>query len=203
MPLISNVRQVDVSIHPYDFIFTGLACDIAGAVILAKGFMFKEARAAFYESRTVGGGNSHLLKSALLQRAEAQVGGLFLILGFVLQIWGNFHGGIAAIEYGWLNSITRMFAMLLCIAGLSFLCLHVALRWARATFYQIFFLNYKGEDMTIPEGDPTLFDRMAQLIDLKRRRKESNIDLLGRVNARRKVIGSKYAGKGQGLTREE
>lgn len=192
-----------MNIQPYDFIFVGLACDIVGAVILAKGFTLKEARAAFYESQTVFGANSHLLRSALLQRAEAQVGALFLILGFALQIWGNLHGGIAAIKPGWLNSFARMLAMLLCVAGLSFLCLHMALRLARAAFYEIFFRNYIGGKLTVPEGDPTWLDRMAQLVDLKRRRNEPDVDLLGRIETRRAVLGSRHAGKWPELTRDE
>ena len=192
-----------MNVQPYDIIFLGLACDIVGAVILAKGFMLKEARAAFYESQTVFGANSHLLKSALLQRAEAQIGALFLVLGFALQIWGNLHGGIAAIEPGWLNSTPRVLAMLFCVAGLSFLCLQVGLSRARAALYEIFFRNYKGGKLTVPEGDATWLDRMAQLVDLKRKPNEPDVDLLARVEARRTVLGSKHAGRWQALTREE
>jgi hypothetical protein len=87
-----------VMIHPYDLIFTGLVFDIAGALMLAKGFMFKNARVAFYESLVLFGGNSHSLKSAIFQRAEACVGGLFLALGFILQIWGNLEHSMSRIQ---------------------------------------------------------------------------------------------------------
>jgi hypothetical protein len=85
--------------------------DIVGAVILAKGFMFNEARSAFYESQTVSGANSHILKSALLQRAEAWVGALFLILGF-----GCRYGAISTTGYrrSSLAGSTQLHACSLC-----------------------------------------------------------------------------------------
>ena len=52
--------------HPYDIIFAGLALDIVGAVILAKGFILKIPQSAYYEALMIFGSNSHLLKSSIL-----------------------------------------------------------------------------------------------------------------------------------------
>ena len=99
--------------HPYDFIFAGLALDLVGAVVLAKGFMFKNPQVAHYESLAIVGSNPFLLKSSILQRGEACVGAALLVVGFLLQIWGNLHGGIAAAELGWVNSIDRMLLVMI------------------------------------------------------------------------------------------
>jgi len=52
--------------HPYDVIFTGLAADVVGSVVLAKSFMLKDPQDAYYEGLPVMGGNNTLLKGALL-----------------------------------------------------------------------------------------------------------------------------------------
>jgi hypothetical protein len=48
-----------------DWGLLGLALDISGAVVLAKGFILKSLWQAFYESRTMSGGNVFIVKSAL------------------------------------------------------------------------------------------------------------------------------------------
>lgn len=52
----------------------GLALDLVGTVVVAKGFMFKNPPAAHYESLMIVGSNPFLLKSSNLQRGEACVG---------------------------------------------------------------------------------------------------------------------------------
>lgn len=87
--------------HPYDIIFVGLSLDVVCAVVLAKSFMLKDAQDAYYEVLPTFGGNRALVKSAIVQRGEAWVGAGLLLSGFLLQIWGNLHGGIAASQAGW------------------------------------------------------------------------------------------------------
>jgi hypothetical protein len=186
-------------IHPYDLIFVGLALDIMGAIILAKGVMFKGVREAYFESRTVFGGNSHLLKSALLQRAEAKLGAVLLVSGFAFQVWGNLHGGIAASDAGWINSTPRVIVVVVASALVSVLLLRLFQWGARVAFYRVFFRNYKGETLTVPDGDRTWLDRNAYLLDLKRRANESDADLLARVEARRSRLGPRHRGQSVGF----
>lgn len=124
-------------IHPYDLIFSGMALDIVGAVILAKGFMFKNPEDAYRESQTMIGGNDPFLKSTLLQREEAGVGAFFLIAGLFLQICGNLHGGIAASEPGWINSPLRMIGVIFAVFIVGVCFLRLAKWQACATFSNI------------------------------------------------------------------
>jgi hypothetical protein len=179
-------------IHPYDWIFTGLVFDIAGAVILAKGFMFKKPKVAFYESRTMFGGNPHVLKSALLQRAEAWVGGAFLAFGFILQMWGNLDGGVTATDLGRVNSLGRVLALLIAVFVFAWISLRLTQYRARTVFYRIWFQDYTGKPLTVPPGDPTWLDRQAVLLDIPRQRQESDASLLTRVQAKHATLGAKY-----------
>jgi hypothetical protein len=182
--------------HPYDLILTGLAIDVTGAVVLAKGFMMKHPQAAYYEGLMILGGNNHLLKSAILQRAEAWVGGGLLIAGFVMQIWGNLRGGVSANELGWINSTPRMVVILAAAVAFASLCLRIALRIARAQFFRIFFRNYKGQTQLHPQADDaTWFDRTARLYDLPRRRGEEDGAFLTRLENRRVEFGKRYGGQ--------
>jgi hypothetical protein len=165
--------------------------------------MFKGAREAYFESLTMFGGNSHVLKSALLQRAEAQLGAILLVSGFALQVWGNLHGGISASEAGWVNSTPRMTVVVLGAALVSVSLLYVFQSRARVEFYRVFFRNYTGTALTVPDGDRTWLDRNAFLVDLKRKPKESDTDLLARVEARRSSLGPKYRGQAPGFGDDE
>lgn len=104
-------------IHSYDWIIGGLTLDVAGGLILAKGFMLKRIDDVVRESRTTSGGNASLVRSALHQRSEAILGGSLLALGFAAQVWGNFHGGPAANELGWINSAGRFGLVGLVVLG--------------------------------------------------------------------------------------
>ena len=184
--------------HPYDVIFAGLALDIAGAVVLAKGFMLKESQAAYYEGLMVLGGNNHLLKSAILQRAEAQVGASLLIAGFLLQMWGNLHGAVSASELGWANSMWRVLVVAAMAAVFAAGCLKCALHFARGQFFRVFFRDYAGQTKLHPQADDsTWFDRTSRLLDVPRRDGESNDALLMRLEARRIELGKRYGGKAQ------
>ncbi|OFW09456.1 MAG: hypothetical protein A3G20_06995 [Acidobacteria bacterium RIFCSPLOWO2_12_FULL_59_11] len=182
--------------HPYDFIFVGLSLDLVGAVVLAKGFMFKNPQAAHYESLTIVGSNPFLLKSSMLQRGEAFVGGALLVLGFLLQIWGNLHGGIAASEPGWVNSVGRMLLVAVGTVAVAIASVRVVTSNARANFHRIFFRDVSADKKLKPTpGDPTWYDRMSLLLDLRRHRGETDADLLTRIEARWVALAKQYGDK--------
>ncbi len=182
--------------HPYDFIFVGLALDLVGAVVLAKGFMFKNPEAAHYESLTIVRGNPFVLKSSMLQRGEACVGAALLVLGFLLQIWGNLHGGIAASEPGWVNSLGRMLLVAIGTIAVAIASVWVVTSNARAKFHRIFFRDVSAAvKLKLTPGDPTWYDRMSLLLDLKRHGGETDADLLTRIEARWVELAKQYGGK--------
>jgi len=63
----------------------GLALDIVGAILLAKGFMLKGVRGTIRESGSYYGYNSHLRNSLIEQTVEARFGMAFLASGFSCQ----------------------------------------------------------------------------------------------------------------------
>lgn len=178
--------------HPYDLIFLGLAFDIAGALLLAKGFMFKGIREAHAESLMIWGGNSHIVRSQLLQRAEAQVGAFFLIAGFGLQIWGNLHGGIAANQPGWIDSVPRLIIIALATAILASAALALARRYALVQFYKLFFAANRTAPAEIPKDDKTWFERQAVILRLPRRANETDNDFFVRLSQRWQALAAKY-----------
>ena len=64
----------------------GLTVDIAGAMLLALGLMFKKPRQAIEEASPKWSFNSDLEVSLASQTADAQAGGSLLILGFAIQL---------------------------------------------------------------------------------------------------------------------
>lgn len=182
--------------HPYDFIFVGLALDLVGAVVLAKGFMFKNPQAAHYESLSIVGSNPFLLKSSILQRGEACVGAALLVVGFLLQIWGNLHGGIAASEPGWVNSLGRMLVVLIGAVAVAIVLVSLVTSNARAKFRRIFFRNVSVEVRLKPTpSDLTWHDRMSLLLDLKRHRGETDAELFTRIETRWSELVKQYGGR--------
>jgi hypothetical protein len=170
--------------HPYDFIFVGLALDLVGAVVLAKGFMFKNPQAAHFESLTIVGSNPFLLKSSILQRGEACAGAGLLVAGFLLQIWGNLDGGIAASEPGWVNSLGRMLLVAIAAVAVAIALVCLVTSNARAKFYHIFFRQFPADARLPTPSDPTWHDRMSLLLDLKRQRGETDAELFTRLEMR-------------------
>jgi hypothetical protein len=69
----------------------GLVLDVAGALALASAFAFASAKDIRQESQTPFGGyaNSYLVVARARQTADAQVGGVLLVLGFVAQFADN------------------------------------------------------------------------------------------------------------------
>lgn len=187
--------------HPYDIIFVGLVMDVAGAVILAKGFMFKSPQVAYFEALMIAGSNPHFFKSALLQRVEAQIGAAFLVIGFLLQIWGNLHGGIAASEAGWIDSVEKVLLVAAVTAAAAAMALYFVSRRARQEFYRLFFRSYKpNQNLAPPDNDATWYDRLSMILDLKRRSGESDNQFLERVRQRYAALGTRYGGKTVGNT---
>lgn len=179
--------------HPYDFIFSGLALDVVGAVVLAKGFIFKNPRAAHYESLTIVGSNPFILRSALLQRAEACIGASLLMLGFLLQIWGNLHGGIEASEPGWINSFWRMLLVVIGAIAVGVVAVYLGAWNARRQFYGVFFRGVSHEAKLQPTPkDEAWYDRMSLLLDLKRQRNEADATLLTRIQMRWSTLAKEF-----------
>jgi hypothetical protein len=185
--------------HSYDIIFSGLAFDIVGAVILAMGFMAKRPQLAYFEAMTVVGANNHLLKSALLQRADAQVGASLLVLGFLLQIWGNLHGGIAATAPGWVDSVESTGLLVVVCALVAWVFLKIARSCARREYYRIIFRNWDGQELASQPQDKTWLARCADAFDLKRMAGEKDEEFFARLKKRHTELGARYRGQGSSL----
>jgi hypothetical protein len=180
--------------HPYDLIFVGLALDLVGAVVLAKGFMFKNPQAAHYESLSIVGSNPFVLRSAILQRGEACVGAALLVVGFFLQIWGNLHGGIAASEPGWVNSLGRMLLILMGAIAVAIISVCLVTSNAKAKFHRILFRDVSADVKLNPTpSDSTWYDRMSLLLELKRNRGETDAELLTRIQTRWGELVKQYS----------
>src|SRR6266571_3519929 len=63
----------------------GLALDIAGALLIALGLMFKKPKKAIEEATPKWGFNTDLETSLACQTADAQAGAFLLVLGFAVQ----------------------------------------------------------------------------------------------------------------------
>ena len=133
-----------------------------------------------------------MLKSALLQRAEAWVGATFLGIGFGLQMWGNLHGGVAATDLGRVNSLGGVVVLLIAVGVLARLYLALAHSSARTRFYRILFRDYTGEPLTDAQHDSGWPDRYARLLDVPRHRHRSDDSLVAPVQARYVKLGAKY-----------
>ena len=64
----------------------GLTLDIAGALLLASGLMFKPPRKAIEEASPMWDFNAALEANVASQTADAQVGAVLLVAGFVAQL---------------------------------------------------------------------------------------------------------------------
>jgi hypothetical protein len=63
-----------IPLHGYDWVLLGLMFDVCGSLVLATGLLFKRLIDARYESLTVLGGNSALVRGAMLQEGDAIAG---------------------------------------------------------------------------------------------------------------------------------
>jgi hypothetical protein len=74
--------------------------------------MRKRIVEAWRESQARSGSNAYVLKSAIVQKAEAWLGVGLLLVGFTMQIAGNLHGAVSANELGWTRSWWHFTAIL-------------------------------------------------------------------------------------------
>jgi hypothetical protein len=66
----------------------GLILDVGGAIALASAFAFKRPRDVYFEASPYYGPNPALVVSMAKQTADAWVGGILLVLGFIGQFDG-------------------------------------------------------------------------------------------------------------------
>jgi hypothetical protein len=176
-----------------DWGLLGLALDISGAVVLAKGFIAKSLWHAFYESRTMSGGNVFILKSALFQRAEAIAGAGLLVAGFVLQIVGS-HAAAPAHVF---DGIIGWCGLGVVAASLSLVGVRIAAVAARRTFLRYMFRNAHEPKIfstpSTPQEEEGL-TRLGLLYDMPKRRDESLEAFTARLNSYFRAA-QKHAGK--------
>ena len=178
--------------HPYDCIILGLIFDLAGAILLAKGFILKRPQDILREARALSGRNAFLVKSGLYQKAEAWVGGGFLVVGFLAQLWGNFHGAPAANELGLIGQREDLFAVCLGVFGAAWGCLTIAHHRARETFRGYFFGGFDPAKEIEPlRGDD--WAGLAWLYDTKRKRGATDDGLRERLELLRRELGVRYS----------
>jgi len=182
--------------HATDVTLSGLALDISGAVLLARGFMMKALPEMFYESRTFSDGNIHLLRSGLFQRSEAWGGAILLMLGFMLQILGSlrlFPHSAPRMIVGWPG-----FIGLLVVAAVVFaLGKYIAGRISSRQFDEYKLRNYAPGDAyaSATTKDKEGLRRASVLYDLPIRANESPKAYADRLTKRVEVLGLKHRGK--------
>lgn len=182
--------------HATDVTLLGLALDISGAVLLARGFMIKALPEMFYESRTFFDGNVYLLRSGLLQRSEAWGGAILLMLGFMFQILGSlrlFPDSASRMIVGWPGLIG-----LLAVAAVVFASgKYIAGRIGSRQFYEYKLRNYAPGDhfaaATVKDKEELL--RASLLYDLPIRVNESPVAYAARLTKRVEALGLKHRGK--------
>lgn len=177
-----------------DWGLLGLALDISGAIVLAKGFIAKSLWYAFYESRTMMGGNVFILKSALFQRAEAIAGAMLLVAGFILQIIGS-HATEPARVFdgvrGWCG--LGLAALLMSLIGAK-----GATIAARPLFLRYMFRNAsQPKAWSVPRTpqEEEELTRLGLLYDMPKRRSESLEAFTTRINAFFRQASAKHSGK--------
>jgi hypothetical protein len=177
-----------------DVALVGLSVDISGAILLARGFMMKGVLDIYDETGTRLGRNLAMVKSAMLQRAEAWAGASLLFVGFSLQI-------LAALEVrsgpglivGWLG-----LGELLALSGLVFLAGFWACGWlGRRQFYEWALRKWDGQGRVLPKDshEEQELEHYGRLYDVKRRKAEDVGAFLNRLNAAVAVLGKRHRGK--------
>lgn len=170
--------------HPSDVAVVGLGLDIAGAVLLARGFMMKHLQDIQDEVQTVAGGNQFLLKSGLFQRAEARAGGSLLFVGFLLQMLGSlnlFSTSAPRFVVG-----VHGLLVLLPLSGTVYVTAQqLASRIARGQFYEWKLRGYDGARLFKPPATPQEEEqlrRLARLYDIRTHPGEPMAILAERLN---------------------
>ena len=79
----------------------GLYLDALGAIGLAKSFITKTIEDVTEESTPGWNGSATLSYSLIAQKTDAIIGGLFLVIGFSLQIIGNLHYNPEPVRIRW------------------------------------------------------------------------------------------------------
>jgi hypothetical protein len=182
--------------HATDVALFGLALDISGAVLLARGFMVKTLPEMSYESATFFGRNVFLLRSGLLQRTEAWGGAILLFFGFVLQILGSlkvFPDSVPRVIVGWLG-LAGLLATAVAVFASS---QYAARRIGSRQFYKYKLRNYASgkpyPSATVQDKDALL--RESVLYDLPLRNGESPVTYAARLTQRVETLGVKYRSK--------
>ena len=108
-----------------DFMVLGMCLAMAGSFIMAKGILSKDMFLTLKESGTYFNQNMFQVKGSIFQKHEAIIGGLYLFVGFLLNLIGIFVGVKNKNEsdvflYSYWNIVCfLMFTFLLIWAGLS------------------------------------------------------------------------------------
>jgi hypothetical protein len=131
----------------------GLILDIGGALFLASSFILKKPTDIAYEAMSVVGWNSRLLISAAKQKAEAQIGAVLLVAGFLAQLTSY---------VDWHPSWARLCWTLPAAVGADGLALLFALYWRKSTvldaamaFLEAYWeIEHRGAVATTEEPDP-------------------------------------------------
>jgi hypothetical protein len=182
--------------HPTDVALLGLALDIGGAILLARGFVMKHLEEAYYESRTFLDGNVFLLKSALLQRAEAWGGAILLVVGFLLQIFGSLHSTPAGAPRR-IVGLPGLVELVAVAAGSFVIGWWLSGRIGSRQFYEYKLRNYTpGQPFastTVADKEELL--RAGVLYDVRPRHGEAAAAFATRLTEQVDVLGRKHRGK--------
>jgi hypothetical protein len=131
----------------------GLVLDIGGALFLASSFILKKPTDLAYETMSVVGWNSRLLISAAKQKAEAEVGAVLLVAGFLAQLTSY---------VAWHPAWARLVWTLPAAVGADGLALLFARYWrkskvldaAMASLEAFWEIEHRGALATADEPDP-------------------------------------------------
>jgi len=177
-----------------DVALVGLSVDISGAILLARGFMMKRVLDIYDETGTRLGRNLAMVKSVMLQRAEAWAGAALLLVGFSLQI-------VAALEVssgprlivGWLG----LFELLVFSAVVFLACFRACTCLGKRRFYEWALRNWDGKQFALPKDshNEQELDHYGRLYDVERQSGEEIGAFLTRLNDAVAVLGKRHRGK--------
>jgi len=187
---------------PYDWVLVGLALDLVGGLVLAKCCITKGILHAYREAQPRFGVNSFAVKSALLQKGEAVVGGALLTVGFGSQLCGGFQSGGTGTALGRISSVTHLLGLLLVVVSLGIGATVVANTWGRRRFRRYFLRNYKADAPPLKQVGAEL-DALGWLVDKRRARGEDDTSYRKRLEQVRARLGAKYAGRDKSIQQAE